>query len=747
MCNPLLRAIVKVRAGLVATLLAASISAATAATELLVMGGVDGLPWRDGGGQVAATVIVSDRAIEHTNTPGGVVDFEREGKETWIFPSEADTSENLLVGFTSASRGGSVETPVPSFEILVPDFGSMYDDDVTTALEVAAERFGESGAKGLILNFDLGSVFAVNRIRFFPRADFRRDFTKGYQLFLNDGSPEAVRADNLIWDEVAEEGQNEEVDVDIRFDTRFVRHIRFRSTALPTFEIAEFEVFSEGFAPQALYLSDIFDFGEPAILGNLRWVREKIGDEARSRALIRTRTGIDPEPVEYTRIGLQSSGRQVRSGVTITGVPIDALWKKAEDVDDADLKSVVETLLDDESRDGREVLLDFTSLPLEDRLRLALDEDDYFDLDTEERSVIRDDLTNWSSWSAPYPLDGVVDEGLLADPLAGTPVASPTPRRYFQFMIQFFNDSFDAATGTGALAVDVTKPAFAQSLIAEIFPRQAEIGRETEFTYAVLYRSDGRDAGFDRFEVRTPVRTESVGRVEISEPDGNVTFADFTGQSLANPPVTQGQFGIEESRQEGFVISFPQVQRDSTLLKIEFSSAVLRVGTRFSGGARNSADTLFAHPVIAGNAADLSRGQLLDPDDVVTGPVGTPKERNLFVDVPVVDQLLVNVSADIGVFTPNEDGINDTVTIRYDVTNVVTNVAPALVVEVRIFDLSGRLVSAHAEGRLSGRYRYAWDGRDQAGELVPPGNYVYAVSLNVPGSADAESVGVLGVAY
>ncbi|MCY3761635.1 MAG: gliding motility-associated C-terminal domain-containing protein [Gemmatimonadetes bacterium] len=743
MCNPLLTAIVNVRAGLVATFLAASISAATAATELLVMGGVDGLPWRDGGGQVAATVIVSDQAIEHTNTPGGVVDFEREGKETWIFPSEADTSENILIGFTSASRGGSVKTPIPSFEILEPDFRNMHDGDANTALVVAAERFGASGAKGLILNFDLGSVFAVNRIRFSPRAAFRRDFTKGYQLVLNDGSPEAVRANSLIWDEVAEEGQNEEVDVDIRFDTRFVRHIRFRSTARPTFEIAEFEVFSEGFAPQALYLSDIFDFGEPAILGNLRWVREKIGDEARSRALIRTRTGIDPEPVEYTRIGVQSSGRQLRSGALITDVPIDALWKKAEDVEDADLKSVVETLLDHESRDGREVLLDFTSLPLEDRLRLALDEDDYFDLDADERSVIRDDLTNWSSWSAPYPLDGVVDEGRLADPLAGTPVASPTPRRYFQFMIQFFNDSFNAATGTGALAVDVTKPAFAQSLIAEIFPRQAEVGRETEFTYAVLYRSDGRDSGFDRFEVRTPVRTESVGRVEISEPDGNVTFADFTGQSLANPPVTQGQFGIEESRQDGFVISFPQVQRDSTLLKIDFSSAVLRVGTRFSGGARNSADRLFAHPVIAGNATDLSRGQLVDPDDVVTGPVGTLKEKNLFVDVQVVDQLLVNVGTDIGVFTPNQDGINDTVTIQYDVTNV----APALAVEVRIFDLSGRLVSSQTQGRRSGRYRHTWDGRNQVGELVPPGNYVYAVSMNVPGSADAQSAGVVGVAY
>ena len=113
------------------------------------------------------------------------------------------------------------------------------------------------------------------------------------------------------------------------------------------------------------------------------------------------------------------------------------------------------------------------------------------------------------------------------------------------------------------------------------------------------------------------------------------------------------------------------------------------------------------------------------------------------MDVPVVDQLLVNVGTDIGVITPNQDGINDTVTIQYDVTNV----APALAVEVRIFDLSGRLVSSQTQGRRSGRYRHTWDGRNQAGELVPPGNYVYAVSMNVPGSADAQSAGVVGVAY
>ena len=723
--------------GLVAISLLASVSVAAAATELLLIGGSDGLQWIDGGGQFPATVIVGDNAVDHTNTPGGVVDFDRPDRRNWIFPSEADTTENILSGVDAV-------TTTPTFEVLAPDFSKMFDGDFNSAMVVAADRFGDAGTRGMILNFDLGSVFAVNHMRFSPRSAFQRDFVKGYKVFVNDGSPETRRAGSLIWGEpVAGEAQNEEVDVDIRFDTRFVRHIRFQSTAQPSFEIAEFEVFSKGFVPEALYLSDVFDFGEPAILGNLRWVQESIGDDFRSRALIRTRTGIDPQPVEYARIGLQSSGRQVRSGARIDDVPIDALWKKADDVEDANLRELVETVLDDESRDGREVLLDFNSLPLEDRLRLSLDEEDYFDLDSDERSVIRDDLTNWSSWSAPYSLDGVLDEGMLADPLAGTPIASPTPRRYFQFTIEFFNDSFADATGIGALAVDVTAPSFAQSLIAEIFPRDTDVGRETEFTYAVLYRSNGEDAGFDRFEIRTPVRTESIGRIEILEPDGNVNFADFDALSLDELPVTRGDFEIEESRDDGFVISFPPVQLDSTLLQINFSSAVLRVGTRFSGGARNSTDTLFAHPAQAGNAADLSRAELPDPDDLATEPIGTLKERNLFVDVPVINELLVNVGAHIGVFTPNGDGTNDTVTIAYDVTNV----APALEAEVRIYDLSGRQVWTHAADRTSGRYRQVWDGRDLANKLVPPGNYLYKVSLRVPGAADAERVGVIGVAY
>jgi len=424
-------------------------------------------------------------------------------------------------------------------------------------------------------------------------------------------------------------------------------------------------------------------------------------------------------------------------------VPIHALWKLAEDVDDADLRRLVEDVLDNQSRNGREVLLEFNRLPLEDRLRLALDEEAYFDLDSDDRSIIRDDLTNWSAWSAPYPLDGVVDQTLLTDSLTGTPVASPAPRRYFQFMIEFARDSFGAATGIGSLALDVTKPAFAESLIAEILPREAEVGRETEFTYAVLYRSSGSNSGFDRFEVKTPVRTERIGRVEIAEPDGNVRFADFSQESLASPPVTLGEFRVEAARADGFVISFPRVQRDSTLLKIDFSNTVLRVGTRFTGGAQNSPDTLFAQPVVAGNAADLSRPGLVDPDDAASEPVGTAKERNLFVAVPIADELLANVKAENDVFTPNGDGINDTATILYDVTNVT----PALEVAVRILDLSGRPIKTHTERRSSGRYRHLWDGRNEAGELVPPGNYLYVVSIAVPGEADKERVRVVRVAY
>ena len=47
-----------------------------------------------------------------------------------------------------------------------------------------------------------------------------------------------------------------------------------------------------------------------------------------------------------------------------------------------------------------------------------------------------------------------------------------------------------------------------------------------------------------------------------------------------------------------------------------------------------------------------------------------------------------------------------------------------------IYDLSGRLVRRLIDGEaVSGRFRQAWNGRDGAGNIVPPGHYAVSIQL------------------
>lgn len=739
-----------VRISVMATICAivVCLTPAQAATESIVIGG-SGLPWETGGGEIAATVITSETTVDQTNAPGGVVDFSPVDRSGWIFPQQADTSDNILLNVLA--RGGEVFTPLPSFRTLEANFPNMYDGNADTALEVKAESAGSSaGAYGLIIQYDLGATFGVNRFRFFPRnaaEDMpsqlfpnQRDFIKGYELFVNDGAPESVRDGALIWETIALEGQNEEAVVDLRIPTQFVRYIRLKSLSSVGFEIAEMQVFSEGYVPQASYVSNIFDFGERAILGNLRWLQEKMGDPVRSQVTIRTRSGNDPDPVEYTRIGVQPSGRVVRRGATVEEIPIDAPWKPASEVEDAVLADLIETVLDNPDGDGRESLLTYGKLPLEDRQLITLDNSSYFKLDKAVRSAIRDDLTNWSAWSPPYTLNGVVDEGALADVATGVPIIASGTRRYFQFRIDFINETFDSATGLGALAFDVSRPVFADSLLAEIFPRSAILGEETNFTYAVLYTSQGEDMGFDRLRIATPLKTQEIGTVQILSPDGTVRDeADFTNVSIVQTPTVNGNFTIVENDSSGFTMAFPHVDQDRTALRVNFRSTVLRVGTRFSGVALNEQDLAFGQPLEPGNAADLSRPEAVDPD---ADPIGTPAARNLFVDVPVINELLVNVKAEPAVFTPNGDNTNETASIAYDITNI----ANPTMLKVEIFDLSGQRVRTYSHLRSSGRFTQEWNGRNEHDKILPPGNYIFVVALDAGTGAEKIS-GVVSLAY
>jgi len=89
-------------------------------------------------------------------------------------------------------------------------------------------------------------------------------------------------------------------------------------------------------------------------------------------------------------------------------------------------------------------------------------------------------------------------------------------------------------------------------------------------------------------------------------------------------------------------------------------------------------------------------------------------------------------------FTPNGDGINDEVRFIFKVVKVGDD-SP---VEIDIYDLGGRRLRHMVEQRAlsTGEYEMRWDGRDDAGQIVPPGIYYARLGIDT----DVEGADIAG---
>ena len=56
-------------------------------TQTIVMGGQTGLAWNSGGGQIEAVFQTGPREVDTGNTPGGVIQFDPEGRGGGFSPS------------------------------------------------------------------------------------------------------------------------------------------------------------------------------------------------------------------------------------------------------------------------------------------------------------------------------------------------------------------------------------------------------------------------------------------------------------------------------------------------------------------------------------------------------------------------------------------------------------------------------------------------------------------------------------
>lgn len=629
--------------------------------------------------------------------PGGdLVDIDSEEYPEALLPHRVLEEENLAT--TSPSRGGGIYSP--------NGFAGGVDDSIYPGLisdnETISTAFRIDGKFGIFLDTDLGARAAVSRMIFFPRntlyplpsTPFENDFLRDFQLFVNDGQtlnssggpewglPHHQRTDNGEAIVV--------IDVD---PPRFIRHIRLKNTSTIPFEIHKFQVFGDGFFADAHYISPVINLNKLFNWGQLRWVQQIVGDALISDMQIRTRAGVDDSPFVFTR-------RRV-------GVP-DARENETS------LNNPGEPLLRAE----------YLRLPEEGG-----------DSDAWERGSFRDDSENWSPWTAPYdPVAGASE--------AGTPVLSPGPRQFFQFSVDFQTSNPEASHVLRNLSVEVS-PALAAELVAEIFPRQVRPAEDIPFVYAVRADMRADDVrGFDHFEMRTPNRVLKIERIEIIDAaeqhivDHTFLVQDgVTVEEILSGTAAQDSVAITALSREGFTLQFPRVFEHDALFKIHFVDRVLTYSSTYNGRAllRGSADVEEEsfQGVVEGNAGNLG------PDDRAY-PTGTT------VLSPSVAETGLIGSFELGAaFTPNDDDVNDTMALRFDVLTVVGEAD----ISVDVFDLSGRRhARLLAHNGANGTYDLAWDGRNEHGNLVPSG--VYLIRIEVDGDArSSTAVRSVGIVY
>ena len=309
--------------------------------------------------------------------------------------------------------------------------------------------------------------------------------------------------------------------------------------------------------------------------------------------------------------------------------------------------------------------------------------EDHQELEDHLKGQITWDEKNWSSWSAPYSWE----EGR-----EGAGIVSPGPRRYFQVRVDFVNTA-DQAGKLAYLSIEYSQPPSAHRVYGEIFPTEVKAAARTTFTYAVRPRIGGDDTGFDSLEILTPVPVDAVRSVKI---DGREV--SFTVEVLEDPP--------------RFIVHFPgdrmDVSDDNGVLEVTFDCVVYQYGTAFEGRVFDSRLGQAHQRVMPGDAKERFH------DDEIA------------VRIDLSAPLIAFVHTSPDPFSPNGDGINDEVTVFYAVSKVTQPIS----VEIVLYDLSGtRVRKGYAGEGGIGPYTWRWDGRDDRGELLPPGVYVYRISI------------------
>ena len=294
---------------------------------------------------------------------------------------------------------------------------------------------------------------------------------------------------------------------------------------------------------------------------------------------------------------------------------------------------------------------------------------------------------DWGAWSNFYQVSGEAFK-------------SETPRRFIQLELILSTENPAVAPVLHALTLDYAD-ALVSRAVGQIAPRRAVPNEATRFTYALQTSAAGDDSGFDRLRLSLPSAVDAAAvRLWIGGAMRAPSRVRVAGDSL-------------------LFIELPETVRTDSLA-VAFTTKVLRNATVFEAALGQTSRPGLWQSV---EAAERQGNLVFLPD--------LPGSARLIGDLQVAPPA----------FSPNGDGINDHVQIRFALFKAV-DATPS----VRIFDLAGREVVVLVSSDGGVLQSFSWGGLDASGVRVAPGLYVCRIDAGAD-AGQGEVVQVVSVVY
>ena len=559
----------------------------------------------------------------------------------------------------------------------------LVDGQDTTSTEAIFKSSGNPA--GTAFFWDLGAAYPINRVRFYPEDTDPDGYMRAYELFVSDNqSFDSSR--RPTYTSLRRVENNDTMLVDFEFATANTRFIQLKNLSKTPFSLAEFEVYGEGYLPVSSYTSQLHSFGTPVNYGRLHLDATRLsqgaGKEA-PRCVVQVRNGADDTPLNYFR-----SDRETGTETEVSLAEYDTQLPRLAFFRQDPLTGAV---LNEVTREAYLVLPVEEQGPIRDLVR----------------GSIRTDGENWSPWSVPMELDATGSYVFDLD--------LPGPRTYLQFRISFTGDA------TNAMRLDAFRleysPQLASAAVGEV-----AVAAEPAPAGGIATVPSGVDTTFT-CDIRAAF--DQAGLVGFSGVKlSSFPAPIFAALEMGSPPVPVAETRVETD-ENGFSVFFdPAMGRQNNQpIRLVFRQEALEHHTAVDAWLLGPAGTL-PQPVAAGNAND----------GVLTNAL------TVFTTDPAPD---LQVTLAPAILTPTGDGVNEAAQIAYSLIQF----AGPIRMEIEVFDLSGRRVrQLLSELQPAGAYQLLWNGRDDGGQLLPPGNYLCRVQAQAQ-ARTFSTENVIGVVY